>query len=186
MFRKLYHVFSRRGEDPFAMLRINALLCETAYLLFTGFLMDEFAPLAVESKKYRARCQEIIEYVEDHYREALSMRSLAARFCISREHLARVFRDYMGTTFKTHLTRVRMYMAYELLVNTDLTLIQISLDSGFSDSRAFISSFKRLYGVTPSRYRKIYRQSAADMGKRMFIFDGEPALEQWSAGEGAG
>ena len=150
---ELYHVFSRRSTDPYAQLRINSLVSDVTYVLFSRFRWDDFSPHSIESQKYRKRCFEFAKYIDENFREDISMQHLMKEFCISKEHLARIFRDHMGTTFKQHLTRTRMYNAYKLLTGSDLTITQIAMDSGFSDSRAFIASFCKIYGATPGQYR---------------------------------
>lgn len=170
---KLYRVFSERTKDRYAQLIVNSVICDIAYLLLSSFRWDEFMPQSIESEKYRERCSELVKYVDGHFRENITVESVSNAFCISKEHLARIFRDQMGTTFKKHLTRVRMYHAYKMLAGSDYTLIQIAMECGFPDSRALIASFKKVYGITPSRYRKEFYQNVhADFhnAKRMDFF----------------
>ncbi len=112
------------------------------------------------SEKYKERCKSLTDYIDEHYSEDISLESLSEEFHISRDHLSRIFRTCMGTTFKKHLTRTRMYHAYKLLIHTDLTLLEISMKCGFADSRSFISSFKQVYHTTPSKYRTSWKGSA--------------------------
>ena len=155
----LYPVFAIRREDPYAQLRINGIVYDIAYLLFSRFRWNEFSPLSIESVKYRRRCREIIEYLDDHFQDDVSMKDLADALGLSREHLARIFREYMGTSYKKYITRLRMYHAYTLLTASDLSIIEIAMRCGFSDCRAFISSFRSIYGTTPGKYRRTFYQN---------------------------
>lgn len=173
---RLYHVFAMRGKDPYAQLHVNSLVSDIMYLLFSAFRWDDFSPHSIESQKYRRRCREIMKYIDEHFRENISMHSLMDAFGISKEHLARIFREYMGTSFKQHLTRTRMYSAYKLLTGSDLTITQIAMDSGFSDSRAFIASFRRIYGATPGQYRREFQNLQIgyhDASRPMILFSNE-------------
>ncbi len=155
----LYHIFAIRREDPYAQLHINSIVYDIAYLLFSKFRWNEFSPQSIESIKYRRRCREIIEYLDDHYQEDIALRNMADALGLSREHLARIFREYMGTSFKKYVTRLRMYHAYTLLTGSDLPVIEIAMRCGFSDCRAFISSFRSIYGTTPGKYRRTFYQN---------------------------
>ncbi len=160
--QRLYHVFAMRDKDPYSQFRVNSMVCDIAYLLLSCFRWEDFAPRLLGSEKHRRRCREILRYIDEHYTEDLHLEDLVRAFGISREHLARIFRDYMGTTYKKHLTKVRMYHAYKRLTSSDLSIIEIALECGFSDSRAFISSFSKVYGTTPGQYRRKYYQNVQD------------------------
>lgn len=149
----LYQLFINRFEDPFSQLLINSAVCTITHTLYTGFQQADFQSLEILSEKYKKRCKNVMDYIDQNYREDLTLEVLSEEFGLSKDHISRIFRSCMGVTFKQHLTRVRMYHAYKLLIHTDLTLLEISMESGFSDSRAFISSFKQVYNTTPSQYR---------------------------------
>jgi AraC-like DNA-binding protein len=158
----LYHVFAMRKEDPYAQLHINSIVYDIAYLLFSQFRWKEFSPQSVDSIKYRRRCREIIEYLDDHYQDDISMKDLVGALGISREHLTRIFREHMGTSYKRYITRLRMYHAYTLLTGSDLSIIEIAMRCGFSDCRAFITSFRGIYGTTPGKYRRTFQNVQSD------------------------
>jgi AraC-like DNA-binding protein len=161
-YEELYRIFVQRDRDPYVQLKMNSLVCDIAYLLLVNFRQDEFATLLIKSEKYRKRCQDITDYVDNHFRDEVSMKTLVSKFYVSREHLVRIFKKYMGTTFKKYLTGVRTRNAYSLLVYTDLTITQIAMNCGFPDSRAFISAFRKVYGVTPGKYRSDYYQNGQE------------------------
>lgn len=158
----LYHVFAMRREDSYTQLHINSIVYEIAYLLFSQFRWKEFSPQSIESIKYRRRCREIIKYLDDHYQDDITMKSLVDALGLSREHLTRIFREHMGTSYKKYVTRLRMYHAYMLLTGSDLSIIEIAMRCGFSDCRAFISSFRSIYGTTPGKYRRTFQNVQSD------------------------
>lgn len=114
-----------------------------------------------ETEKYVERFKVILEYVNERYKEDLSLESVAAYYGISREHLARNFRKYMGTTWKEYLGGVRMSHAFTELMNTDLSVLEIALNNGFPDDRAFSRYFKQIYHTTPYKYKKEHKQCLA-------------------------
>ena len=87
-------------------------------------------------------------------------------FHISRDHLSRIFRTCMGTTFKKHLTRTRMYHAYKLLIHTDLTLLEISIKWDLRTAGpSTLAKLKQVYHTTPTKYRTSL-EGISDTGNR--------------------
>lgn len=70
------------------------------------------------------------------------------------EHLSRSMKKYFNMTVTEYINSLRLNYAANLLINTDYSLTDIYLDCGFNNQAYFSSSFKRIYGVTPSAYRK--------------------------------
>lgn len=70
------------------------------------------------------------------------------------EHLSRSMKKYYGITVSEYITSLRLNYAANLLVNTNYSLTDIYLECGFNNQTYFSSCFKRIYGVTPTAYRK--------------------------------
>jgi YesN/AraC family two-component response regulator len=64
-----------------------------------------------------------------------------------------LFKQEMGVTFTDYLNQVRINRSCELLTNTSLSLIDVSLQAGFDDQSYFSKVFKKIKGVTPKSYR---------------------------------
>jgi YesN/AraC family two-component response regulator len=64
-----------------------------------------------------------------------------------------LFKQEMGITFTDYLNQVRINKSCELLTNTSLNLIDVSLQAGFDDQSYFSKVFKKLKGITPKSYR---------------------------------
>ena len=96
----------------------------------------------------------VLDYVEENYQEPLTLQGVADHFNVSMEYLARILKKYTGNTFKTHLNQVRVSKAFRDLLETDYSILEIAMRSGFPDTRSFINVFRDTYGMTPSQYRK--------------------------------
>ena len=72
----------------------------------------------------------------------------------SHGHLCRIMKDEMGLTPIQYINNLRLNYASKLLVSTDLDILNISLQVGYSSLSHFIKLFKSFYGVTPLKYRK--------------------------------
>lgn len=155
LFQELYQSVLKQGTDPYSALDLNALLYQISSVLFHHFPAPNYNEIPSRADKFQPQWQEIATYIDNHFSERISLELLASHFGLSKEHLSRTFHSYMGISFKKYLTRIRMHYAYQQLISTDLTIVDIALNNGFSDSRAFIHNFKEAYGITPLKYRKI-------------------------------
>lgn len=94
-----------------------------------------------------------VRYIGEHYKENLTGKTVAANLGISESYLGKLFRQYMGYSFLECLTMHRIYVALDLLSQTDLKTYQIAEMVGYRDARHFSDIFKKLVGVTPTQYR---------------------------------
>lgn len=93
------------------------------------------------------------ELIQDCYREKPSVRCLAKAVGVHPSHLARAFRVFLGCTPGDLLRTRRLEKAAELLLQSRLSLVEIALDSGFSDQAQFTKAFRQMYGTPPGSYR---------------------------------
>lgn len=102
--------------------------------------------------------QKIVEEIDNSIRsqddEALALEQLAAKLGYSKFYVSRKFREISGMQFKDYLRCRRLAFALKDLRDTQNGILDIALSYGFSSHEAFTRSFKELYGVTPSDYRK--------------------------------
>ncbi len=140
-------------NDEFLYLKSNETIYHVLYLPFKYFRKDRRLAASAHTEKYIERFKGITEYINENYKENLTLESVAQYCGLSREYLARSFKKYMGSTFKQYLDCVRISNAYKLLMNTDLSVLEVALENGFNDSRTFIKAFKAVYGETPHKYR---------------------------------
>jgi AraC family transcriptional regulator len=78
-----------------------------------------------------------------------------AREChLSISHFARSFKASFGTSPQRWLRRQRMEVAKQLLHQTDLPLVDVAAQTGFSDQPAFTRAFQRVTGLSPGRWRR--------------------------------
>ncbi|CAG7644228.1 helix-turn-helix domain-containing protein [Paenibacillus allorhizosphaerae] len=96
----------------------------------------------------------VIEYVEAHYREDLSLDLLADKLNISPAYLSTYFKEKKGTNFSDYVNTFRIRKAQELLLQTDLKIQDVSLLVGYQSVNSFIRMFKKSLGVPPGEFRK--------------------------------
>jgi AraC-like DNA-binding protein len=99
----------------------------------------------------------IEEYIDLHLEKDLSVDELASHLGISTSYFARSFRSSVGLAPHAYVMRRRLLRAQELLVSTDLPLIDIALATGFADQSHFCRRFHRMTGMPPRVFRLQHR-----------------------------
>ena len=158
--RRIYQLYTKENRE-YTELAITAQITMLLYELCASGAKKEKASIPINSQKNVERLRGILLYLEENYTEDLSMEAVAERFHFSRTYFTRFFKNYTGMTFKEYLTRFRIEKARELLLQTDLTVTEIAMRCGFSDSRRFILSFSKYYTLTPHQYRLKEKRTSA-------------------------
>lgn len=111
------------------------------------------------NKIYAKRLLRVIDYIYDHLDDDLSLRNLSKVANFSKFHFHRQFSNYTGiTVFKlVQLIRLRK-AAYQLLINSQDSILDIALNANFESTEAFSRAFKKAFEQTPSQFRKHPRQ----------------------------
>ena len=96
-----------------------------------------------------------IEYIKSHLSLRLAVSDLAANSFVSESTLAKKFKTEVGMTIGSYIDDAIMFEAEQLLLKSDLSVLQISERFGFCDQFYFSRRFKLKYGETPQKYRKL-------------------------------
>src|SRR5436190_3899850 len=97
--------------------------------------------------------QDAVEIVEAEYASDLSLDDIARRVASSRRQLQRAYAEIGRTTFREHLTRVRMERAAELLARRGLTVREVARRVGYRQPAQFAKAFRRHQGLAPFAFR---------------------------------
>lgn len=97
----------------------------------------------------------VIEYIDQNYQNKLSLEQLSATLNVNREYFCRIFKEATHITPVDYVNFVRIWKAENLLTSTDHSILEISMEVGFSSVSYFNRVFKKQKKVTPSTYRKI-------------------------------
>ena len=100
-----------------------------------------------------------LQYMQEHLQEDLSRDEVARVACLSPSHFSRMVKQTFGHSFTDLLAKLRIDRSREMLVLTEKSLIDISLDCGFSDQSYFTKVFQKFTGRTPSEYRRLHRST---------------------------
>ena len=96
-----------------------------------------------------------IEYIEANYNKEMTLEKLASTLNMNREYFCRIFKKATEITPTEYIKYVRVWKAENLLTTTQNSILEISMEVGFSSVSYFNRVFKKLRGTTPSAYRNI-------------------------------
>ncbi|MCM3030714.1 GH39 family glycosyl hydrolase [Niallia sp. MER 6] len=100
------------------------------------------------------RLVEILEYIENNFREPLSLEEVASIQYITVPYLSKFFKKQTGKTFSEYVNKVRVAHAVNELIYTNKSITRIALDNGFPNLAAFNRVFNERFQVKPIEYRK--------------------------------
>ena len=101
----------------------------------------------------RSLFEEAVAIVEVEYADDLALDDIAHRVATSRRQLQRAYAEIGDTTFREHLTRVRMERAGDLLRQHSLTIREVAHRVGYRQPAQFAKAFRRQHGASPSEFR---------------------------------
>lgn len=132
--------------------------------LIFGYMQQLFALVHRNKNYYRNThlqnpyAQKALKRLAEDYTGDITLQSLSHEFGISPEHLSRLFKKETGLGFSEYLSLLRLKKAEGTLKrNSEMSIAEIAFSCGFNDSNYFCEKFKKVYGVSPLKYRKAFK-----------------------------
>lgn len=162
-----------RLDDPGLLFLMKSLYCTAQAPRRNATLLYQVATryliaclLGLEGTlvaRSQARCgltppvqRRVLAYIDEHLDADISVESLAAVAGLSSFHFLRQFRRSMGQTPHRYVVQQRLARARELLLQTDLSVLEIAWQCGFDDPSHFARRFREQYRLAPSAFRRSY------------------------------
>lgn len=155
-----------RHDDPEALLSLAATIREG---LDDAAALSEWASLGLmlachiersaqpPAGTYGGRLLALIDWLDEHLEEAVTLEAAANRFGMSRSLLAREFRRHTGQSFVGYCNRRRLERAAGLMASGDTSVAEAAFAAGFANLSHFHRKFKSVYGMTPAAFRRKIR-----------------------------
>ncbi len=121
---------------------------------------DENTPSA--SSYEQDLIQSVLQYIGENL-ATVTLSLAAEHFHVSSAHLSRLFKKNMGKNFSEYVSDQKMEKASHLLMESSLSVADISARLGYSTPSYFLARFKDAYGTTPSAYRKAHSLTKSDL-----------------------
>lgn len=141
------------SDDYIRDMRIN----ETIASLLTLIMSESWHPENSNHNELKKQSlQNVKVYLDMNYQQRISLDQLAEHFYINKYYLTRVFKEQFGMTILSYLDHVRVTRAKQLLRFTDMTAEEIGREVGIEDPCYFNRVFKKVEGMAPGEYRKLW------------------------------
>ena len=106
-------------------------------------------------RKNDIRIQEAIDYILDNYNQNITVDMCAKKCHMGKSNFTKVFHDVIGTNYKEYLNSIRIKKACSCLLETDMSISEISECVGYDTPSYFASVFKKKMNISPKDYRNI-------------------------------
>ena len=139
---------------------VDKLTCDSTQIQKKGTLYSVCAEFDA-SATYQSKTSDdrnllfmIFEFVEMNFNKDCSLAELSKKTTFSYSYLSRYFKNSVGMSFNYFVNQCRINNACYILDNSDCSILQCSLDSGYTSLRSFNRNFKAFTGTTPQKYRE--------------------------------
>lgn len=121
-------------------------------------LLSESKSSCINSYSFhnKQNLQNVKKYLDEQYSRKITLDELSNRFYINKFYLTRIFKEQFGISISNYLMQIRITHAKRLLRFTDMPIEKISHECGMNDANYFSRSFKKVEGMTPGQFRKIW------------------------------
>ncbi len=151
IFRRMLQEIQQKGtgyEIAFQALFLQFLVYMARYLEQNQANVFDHPSLVHQ------KISEVVQYINQHYQETLTLTLLSERFFISPYYLSRIFKEVTGFSFVEYLNSIRIKEAQKALRETRLKVINVAERVGFGNVAHFGRVFKSITGQTPLQYRR--------------------------------
>lgn len=135
-------------------LKIKGLLCEAFAMILYGHRQEltKFVPANLQELE---RLEKMLNYLNIHFTEVISLQDLADQVHLSREVCCRLFKKMTGKTITGYLEEYRVNKSFSLVQSGQYSMIQITEMVGFSNPSRFASAFRKRFGCNPGEYHSV-------------------------------
>ncbi|NBI73193.1 AraC family transcriptional regulator [Clostridiaceae bacterium] len=144
------------------LLMIQKLLFDLWIPLYRHFPADGDRP--IRPNRQLAAVKQMVSYIQEHYREALSLDQIAAAGNVCKSGCSALFRKYLSRPPVAYLNEYRLSRSLELLLQTDMSILEISYEVGFHHASYFSEIFRKCYHCTPREYVKRHKGMGTGAG----------------------
>lgn len=135
-------------------LKIKGLLCEAFAMILYGHRQEltKFVPANLQELE---RLEKMLNYLNMHFTEVISLHDLADQVHLSREVCCRLFKKMTGKTITGYLEEYRVNKSFSLVQSGQYSMTQITEMVGFSNPSRFASAFRKRFGCNPGEYNSV-------------------------------
>lgn len=140
----------RQYEKETANLKDSEEIYAVSYGMICNYLDMIFQS---QGNSHTGLIQSVVNYIQQHYGEDITLDDIAAHVCLSRSYLCALFKKNMNMTINDYLLRVRVEKSIELMKSRAWNTGEIGRKCGFSSQSHYTKVFRKFIGLTPGQYR---------------------------------
>lgn len=142
----------KEGANYLQQQWLNSILVITARNIARNISLKYFSAEETSTPMY------MLQYIQQHIHrpELLNAENLAVTFNLSSNYIGNYFKRNFQETLQQYISRNRLKMVENLLLNSKMTIKEIAYKMGYTDSCHLVKSFRKHYGVSPLKYRQIH------------------------------
>lgn len=144
---RMIQAFDELAEDSSSYGKKGLL-----YLICDEF--EKYAEYSEQRSDNKDLLEKIFSFIEENFSRECNLSELAKHIGYDYSYLSRYFKNKVGLSFNTYVNMYRLNNACYLIKNTNDSILNCALESGFTSLRSFNRNFKKQFGVTPTEYQK--------------------------------
>jgi AraC-like DNA-binding protein/mannose-6-phosphate isomerase-like protein (cupin superfamily) len=149
----------------------SRILANSVFMQLVVYLNREFLSTSgtapVSDVQYDENIGKVIDYINEHISEDLSIDKLSSEFYISKYYLMHKFKKQTGYSIHNYILQKRLILAGPL-IREGKPATEVSIECGFKDYSNFIRAFKKMYGLPPKQYLQNIRAQNLQRNERHF------------------
>jgi AraC-like DNA-binding protein len=161
LYREMMSFFKIIDECAYSRFELGAekykMLSGLYSMMAKCLEADHFEDSLEEKRSGMSYVTNLLEYIDNHYDEPLTVKYLAKKFKLSEPYLYSLFKEYVGISPLQHINSTRLRESYRLL-EEGASVTDTAFATGFSDASYFIKFFKNATGQTPSKWKNKNKQ----------------------------
>lgn len=136
-------------DDSNSELLFQSVLFKLLHLLLTHFTQSTMLETEITSTPLK----QALQWIHQNYQQRITLEKVAKNAFISPQHLSKLFKTELGTTFLQYVTQLRVASAKKDLANYKETITKVAMKNGFASDRAMNQAFLKTIQMTASEYR---------------------------------
>lgn len=137
-----------KQKPSFSEILVQGILCEAVSVVLRKCLPEN------DERLLTPQVQRASAYIHKHFRENILLSDVAAYLGMSAHYCGNLFHRAFGASFNNYLLQVRLKYACQMLSATNMSVAAIAQAAGFNTTEYFFISFKKVFGISPSAYRR--------------------------------
>ena len=154
LFDIIEYFYSHGADESSTPGEISSRLIESLILL----IRDRSEYESGDETNPRSQIQKILLYLHKNFKDNITLEEIANYSAFSPHYVSQLFHTETSYTITQYITNLRLEYAKNLLFSTDHSIAEICTQCGFHSFAHFLRCFKKLYGISPSKFRQKLRE----------------------------